>query len=53
MDHEKLQAVVPQVFEYDGPSSTTSPEPLNIRAPSIDEPEYVEDRRERRGESVW
>lgn len=53
MDHEKLQAVAPQVFEYDGPSSTASPEPLNIRAPSIDEPEYVEDRRERRGESVW
>jgi hypothetical protein len=53
MDHEKLQVVVPQIFEYDGPSSTASPEPLNIRPPSIDEPEYVEDRRERRGESVW
>lgn len=53
MDHEKLQAVVPQIFEYDGPSSTASPEPFTIRGPSIDEPVYVEDRRDRRGESVW
>ncbi|TVY35186.1 Arginine permease [Lachnellula subtilissima] len=55
MDHEKLQAVSPQVFEYNGMStqSTASPEPLTHRAPSIDEPVYIEDRRERRGESVW
>jgi hypothetical protein len=55
MDHEKLQVVSPQVYEYDGmpTQSTASPEPLNIRAPSIDEPVYIEDRRERRGESVW
>lgn len=56
MDHEKLQAVSPQVFEYNGgmsTQSTASPEPLTHRAPSIDEPVYMEDRRERRGESVW
>jgi len=55
MDHGKLQAVSPQVYEYDGmpTQSTASPEPLNIRAPSIDEPVYIEDRRERRGQSVW
>ncbi|TVY90714.1 Arginine permease [Lachnellula willkommii] len=56
MDHEKLQAVSPQVFEYNGgmsTQSTASPEPLTHRAPSIDEPVYMEDRRERRGETVW
>lgn len=56
MDHEKPQAVYPQVFEreFEGAptQSTASPEPM-MRAPSIDEPEYVEDRKERRGEALW
>ncbi|KAF4636463.1 hypothetical protein G7Y89_g1615 [Cudoniella acicularis] len=53
--HEKApEAVFPQIFEYDATptQSTASPEPFH-RAPSIDEPVYVEDRRERRGESLW
>ncbi|EPE34140.1 proline-specific permease [Glarea lozoyensis ATCC 20868] len=54
MDHEKPQAVYPQVYEYEAtPTQTTaSPEPM-MRPPSIDELEYVEDRRERRGDSLW
>ncbi|CAG8961471.1 hypothetical protein HYFRA_00013922 [Hymenoscyphus fraxineus] len=56
MDHEKPQAVYPQVFEHEfegAPSqSTASPEPI-MRAPSIDEPAYVEDRKEIRGEALW
>jgi hypothetical protein len=46
MDHEKPQAVSPpQVFEFDIDHSRTSPEDL--------EPDYTEERRERRGESLW
>jgi hypothetical protein len=39
MDHEKPQVVLPQLQEYDVENS--------------EEPEYVEDCRERKGESVW
>jgi amino acid transporter len=67
MDHEKPQAVSPQIFEYVGDQhsdhqhnslvmSDLSPdnsETLYGHAPSINEPENVEDRRERRGESLW
>jgi hypothetical protein len=54
MDHEKPQALYPHVYEYEAtPTQTTaSPEPM-MRPPSIDELEYVEDRRERRGDSLW
>jgi hypothetical protein len=45
MDHEKPEAVLPQIQECHG-------EQLG-RDPSIDEPAYVDDRRERRGDSVW
>lgn len=45
MDHEKPQAVIPpQIFEFDIDQSRTSPDV---------EPDYPEDRRERRGESLW
>ncbi|KAH6684577.1 proline-specific permease [Halenospora varia] len=53
--HEKApEAVFPQIFEYDTTPthSTVSPD-IFQRAPSIDEPVYVEDRRERRGTAVW
>jgi hypothetical protein len=39
MDHEKPQAVLPQIQE--------------CSSDNLEEPAYVEDRRERRGESVW
>ncbi|KAG9233712.1 proline-specific permease [Amylocarpus encephaloides] len=54
MDHEKPQAVFPQIFEFDStPTQTTaSPEPP-LRPPSVDEPAYIEDRKERRGEALW
>ncbi|KUJ09209.1 proline-specific permease [Mollisia scopiformis] len=52
LDHEKPEAVFPQVFEYVEP--TRSPLTPDVEyAPSIDEPANVEERRERRGESVW
>ncbi|TGO57403.1 hypothetical protein BOTNAR_0202g00070 [Botryotinia narcissicola] len=47
MDHEKPEAVIPpQIFEFDidQTRSRTSPDA---------EPNYPEDRRERRGESLW
>ncbi|KAK6604603.1 amino acid permease [Botrytis cinerea] len=47
MDHEKPEAVIPpQIFEFDidQTRSRTSPD---------EEPNYPEDRRERRGESLW
>lgn len=43
MDHEKPQAVFQQIFEYGGEQSQLSDV----------EPTQVEERRERRGESVW
>lgn len=62
MDHEKPQAISPQVYEYGGEQhqsvvmSDLSPdnsETLYRHTPSIDEAENVEDRRERKGESLW
>jgi hypothetical protein len=50
LDHEKPEAVYPQVFEY---VNTHSPVTPDIEyAPSIDEG-HLEERIERRGESVW
>lgn len=62
MDHEKPQAVSPEIFEYGGEQhhslvmSDLAPDnsdTLYGQAPSIDEPENVEERKERRGESLW
>jgi len=65
MDHEKPQAVSPQVYEYTGENgeqhtslvmSDLSPdneETLYGHTPSINEPDNVEEKRERRGESLW
>jgi yeast amino acid transporter len=55
MDHEKPQAVSPQIFEFGGEAtqSTYEPEIHYERPPSIEEPTQVKERRERRGESVW
>ncbi|TAQ89173.1 hypothetical protein B7494_g2498 [Chlorociboria aeruginascens] len=63
MDHEKPEAVVPtpRIVEYtyrgDETRSTDYSETLQAHraSPSIDfaEPVHVEERRERRGESVW
>jgi hypothetical protein len=39
MDHDKPEVVAPQVLEFD------------VENPEA--PAYVEDRRERRGESLW
>ena len=45
MNHEKPQAVIPpQIFEFDIDQSRASPDV---------EPDYPEERRERRGESLW
>lgn len=55
MDHEKPEVVMPQIYEYgDGENtrSTLSPDFEFAHEPSI-EPPNVEDRRERRGESLW
>lgn len=47
MDHEKPQAVIPpQIFEFDIDQSRSR------TSPDV-EPDYPEDRRERRGESLW
>jgi hypothetical protein len=54
MDHEKPEALYPQVYEYNGtsiPSNPPTPEPL--RPLSIEEPDQFENRKERRGENVW
>jgi len=58
MDHEKPEVVMPRVYDYasENTRSTLSPDIdyPNEKAPSIEEPiENVEDRRERRGESLW
>jgi amino acid transporter len=60
MDHEKPEAVMPQVFEYGGESRSTDYSEFTFqnvrtltRTPSVDEPEHVEDQRERHGEGVW
>lgn len=51
LDHEKPEAVYPQVFEY---VNTRSPVTPDVEyAPSIDGAGNLEDRMERRGESVW
>jgi hypothetical protein len=56
MDHEKPQAVSPQVFDFGGEPTQSSYESemqYEQRAPSIEEPTQAKERRERRGESVW
>jgi amino acid transporter len=55
MDHEKPQAVPAQIFEFGGePAPSVHDEEVHYeRAPSIEEPAQVKERRERRGESVW
>jgi hypothetical protein len=58
MDHEKPQAVSPHVFDFSGEMSrsTDYSDLQNGQTPpivDIDEPERVEDRRDRRGENVW
>lgn len=57
MDHEKPQAVYPQIFEYDGATtatrSTFTPDPVPLDAISIAGVTDIDDQPERRGESVW
>lgn len=55
MDHYKPQAVLPQVHVYDGEQyqMTSDADTQHECSQVIDEPAHVEDRRERRGESVW
>jgi hypothetical protein len=55
MDHEKPQAVTPQVFDFGGETtqSTLESDLQYERPPSIEEPAPVKERRDRRGESVW
>jgi yeast amino acid transporter len=55
MDHEKPEVVMPRIYEYvsDNTRSTISPDIEYTLDPSIEEPPNVEDRRERRGESLW
>ena len=55
MDHEKPEAVTPQVYEYlsGATRSQVSPDFEYPRTPSIDEPANVEERKDPRGESVW
>jgi amino acid transporter len=63
MDHEKPQPVASQVYEYNGGEQHTSlvmsdlspdnEDTLYGRTPSINEPDNVEEKRERRGESLW
>ncbi len=58
MDHEKPQAVFPQVYDFSNePRSVPSPVTPDIDflrgTPSIEEAVNVEGRRERRGESLW
>lgn len=50
LDHEKPEAVFPQVFGLGNNHSVT---PDIEYAPSIDRADHLEERRERRGESVW
>jgi hypothetical protein len=55
MDHYKPQAAMPQIHVYDGEQYqlTSDADTQNECNPAIDEPAHVEDRRERRGESLW
>lgn len=55
MDHEKAEAVMPQVYEFSSEPtrSTITPDMEFNRDPSMEEPVNVEDRKDRRGESVW
>lgn len=55
MDHYKPQAALPQVHVYDGEQYqlTNDADTQHECSSVIDEPAHVEDRRERRGESVW
>jgi amino acid transporter len=55
MDHEKPEVVMPQIYEYvsDHTRSTLNPDIEYAHDTSIEEPPNVEDRRERRGESLW
>ena len=61
MDHEKPQAVSPQVFEYGeqhnsfvmSDLSPDNSETLYGPTPSITEADNLENRRERRGENLW
>lgn len=55
MDHEKPEVVMPQIYEYvsEHTRSTLSPDFDFALEPRIEEPPNVEDRRERRGESLW
>jgi hypothetical protein len=59
MDHEKPQAVghlAHQVIHESLRESTVSPVSLDIEyadSPSLDEPATVDERKDRRGESVW
>lgn len=54
MDHEKPEVVMPQIFEYsENTRSTLSPDFEFALDPQIEEAPNVEDRRERRGESLW
>jgi len=58
MDHEKPEAVPPHIYEFSGEMSrsTDYSDLQHGRTPSIidiDEPEQLEERRERRGENVW
>jgi amino acid transporter len=55
MDHEKPEVVMPQLYEYasENTRSTLSPDFDFALEPPVEEPPNVEDRRERRGESLW
>jgi hypothetical protein len=56
MDHEKgPEVMMPQVYEFNSEAtrSTITPDMEFNRDPSMEEPVNVEDRKERRGESVW
>ena len=58
MDHEKPEAVSTHIYEFGGEMSrsTDYSDLQHGRSPSIidiDEPEQLEERRERRGENVW
>lgn len=57
MDHEKPQAVPLHKLDYSEMTRSTDYSDLQHgRTPSIieiDEPEQIEERRDRRGDSVW
>lgn len=55
MDHEKPEAVSPQVYEYlsEATRPPVTPDIEYPRTPSINEPPNVDERKDPRGESVW